>query len=160
MIGKGLRVAWLAALAAVVAPIGLDLLLTSDEERVELTLAALEGALEARDPDAVLAWCEAEVKLSARAPWLAGKSTLASALTTLLPKLRELRLSRDEARLDFADPEAPRVTLSGSGFATHSSYGGGPFRLDARIVLQRADDPDERFLLSEVESVEVGPLLR
>ncbi|MBL8841248.1 MAG: nuclear transport factor 2 family protein [Planctomycetes bacterium] len=160
MTAKARRLSLLAAFAVVALPLALDLLITTDEEQVETTLAALEGALEARDPEGVLAWCTDDVKLTARLPWSAGRTTLAAALQSLLPKLGELRLSRDEARLDFADGEAPRVTLSGSGFATHPSFGGGPFRLDARIVLRRASEPDPRFLLAEVESLEAGPLLR
>ncbi len=160
MSGRARRLGLLLALFAVALPLALDPLITTDEERVETTLAALESALEARDAAGVLVWCAPDVKLSARAPFLAGKRTLAAALESLLPKLGELRLSRDEADLDFGDPDRPSIALSGSGFATHPSFGGGPFRLDARVVLARVSEPDERFLLAEVVSLEVGSLLR
>lgn len=154
------RRAWLLGLlAAVVAvPIALDLLIETDEERVEVTLAALETACEARDVAAVLQWCGDEVALEHGLPWLPGRVDFEAALRASFGRVEELRLSREDARLEpLADGEL-RVMVAGDAFAAIARLGAAPFRV--ALTLRLADGADGRLRLVAVEALNVEPVFR
>lgn len=149
-----------AAVALLAAPVALDWLLTSDEERVEEALAGLEEGFEARDPDAVALWCTPDARLESRVPLLGGAGRLPAPLDELvrrlLPRFEKLSIERGAAELSEADSGELRVSLEGSAFAALASFGAAPFRV--RTVLRFARSDDGRLRLAAVEQLEIHPL--
>ncbi len=143
---------------AVALPVALDLLIESDEERVEATLDALEAGLEARDADAVLSRCGPEVALRTGLPWLSTRTDFASALRASLARVSELGLDREPAQFEPQPDGGFRVVITGRAFAVVSRLGGGPFRLD--VTVQLTEGVTGLLELTAVEALTVSPGLR
>jgi len=154
----GRRLLFAGLALAVALPVALDLLIETDEERVAATLDGLDAGLEARDADAVLAWCAPEVALRTGLPWLPTRTGFAAALRTSLARVTELRLQREPAQFESHPDGGFRVVMSGSAFAVVSRLGGGPFRLD--LTVQLTESAAGTLELAAVEALAVSPRLR
>jgi hypothetical protein len=145
-----------AALLALLGPLAVDALWTTDEERVGAALDAMEVATEARDADALAGWFAEHVEVPPRFPGVPARGTLAESMRTAFDRtLRGVWIDRDATEVTF--PEADRAHVKTSGTITIEVEGYRvPQRFEIEVDLRRADD---RFLLERIERVELRPIL-
>ena len=135
------------------APVLVDVLWTSDEERIETTLAALEAGLEARDAARVTSHFADEVRVDAPILGLPVREALPEGIRLALAHLSKLQLDVDETCVSFPESDRAAVHLSGTGFAEASGFG-GIFRHTMDLEFVRVG---ERFLLDHVVRVRIEP---
>jgi len=142
-------------LVAIAAPFVVDWLWTSDEERVEASLDAMEHALEQRDAAQLEPWIVPEVTLgSISIPGFVAGNGLIEGLRVALTRVTRLSVSRDETTIDFAADGGAHVTIRGSAYVEVES-GGGPLSFELEIGLTK--DARQHYLLADVKRARVEP---
>jgi hypothetical protein len=144
----------LVALVALLGPLLVDALWTSDEERVETALAAMESALEARDAGRLVEWFEPDVE--GRFPGASTRRSVAESVRSILEdEVAALGVEREETTVAFPEPGRARVGVNGF---VHVEVDGTrmPLRFESELELRKADDG--RFLLQKIVRVVVKPI--
>ena len=133
----------------VMSAIAVDLLIETDEERIDVTLDGVMVACEARDADAILAWCAADVIVASGVHWLRDGGALPTELRALLSRIEALSLTRDTCSFVVADEGGVRVDVRGSAWVTFGSFGRTRFQLHA--ILRLVEDVDGAFRIAAIE---------
>jgi hypothetical protein len=157
---RGRRLLGLFVLAALLGPLLVDALWTSDEERVEAALDDLERALEERDAERLAArFAEGEVTTAHPIPFLNRRRdvSLLDALRDGMRKLAGLKLDRDRTTVEFPQDGLARVSTAGVGWVDVSE-GRFPFHFELEFGL--ATDSERRFRLASIDNVRIEPGIR
>ena len=145
-------------LLALLGPLVVDWLWTSDEERVIAALEGIERALEARDAEAVATWFSEEVEVGRQVPGFSAREPLVRQLGKKLEHVASLAIDRDETTIEFPEEGRARVKIGAAVAADFPGLGAGHFRVTVLAGMHRV--PDGRFLFDSVEKVELGSLFR
>lgn len=155
--GTRIKLAAFAALA-LAGPCVFDALWTSDEERVEASLVAIEAGLEARDADAVIAWFAEDVEVARPIPGLPARRPLGEGLREVLDELTVVVLSRDSSVIDLSTAGQAHVVTSGTCRFETVPFASPPMRFEFDLIFEGSIDG--RFLLRTVERVSFSSILR
>ncbi|MSR45678.1 MAG: hypothetical protein EXS13_01190 [Planctomycetes bacterium] len=158
MVQRTRRALLLVVAFLVMAPVAVDLLFETDEERIDVTLDGVMFACEARDAGAILAWCTDDVIVASGVRCLREGGALPTALRTLLSRIEELTLTRDACSFVVADEGGVRVDVRGSTWATLGSVGRTPFQVHA--ILRLVEDVDGAFRIAAIERFDAVPGVR
>ena len=145
-------------LLALLGPLVVDWLWTSDEERVIAALEGIERALEARDAEAVASWFAEDVQVDRPLQGFSSREPIARQLGKKLEHVASLAIDRDETTIEFPEDGRARVKIGAAVAADFPGLGSGHFRVTVLAGMHRV--PDGRFVFDSVEQMEVGSLFR